>query len=311
MPLLLLGLAVAPAGAATTAPAPVIQPAGLVALEARMEQLPVQSEAYTQRIDTAFTIAVRLNGLSGSMPQTRTTYESQLQEGLASITPLKALVRGVTPKGVASVQIGSDVYLRLPKLAQRDRGRPWVRFTAPESSAFQFFPYHATTGELIHVGSGPWANLINLLATATAPATLGETVVMDGQNASEFTVPVDPEKLYADPLKELATALGAKEPETLQLFIAESGLPLKVVRTSEGRTSQFSQITTETTEITAVNTPFTVTAPPARQTIGERRFQKLLGEFGGLLEVALGKRPRSRTRNNADVIEKAALLSGV
>jgi len=287
LPLIMLAGA---AGAAGSVPAPVTQPPALVALEQKMEQMALTGEAYTQSINTAVTVALRSHGMSGSTPLTRTTYQTEVQSGLASLAPAEASVKDLSAKGQESLQVGSEVYLRLPQIAKRDHGRPWVRFAPPDSSAFQLFPYHSARGELIHEGSGPWAGLINLIATATAPATILESTVLDGQATSQFTVPVEPSKLFDDPLKQLALALGAKEPETLELWIAESGLPVRVALISEGRTSSFSQTTTETTEITSVDPSFTVKAPPRSQTISSKRFEKLLGEFGGLLEAALGKK---------------------
>ncbi|MHB8233348.1 MAG: hypothetical protein ACYDHT_01710, partial [Solirubrobacteraceae bacterium] len=178
--------------------------------------------------------------------------------------------------GLRAIVIGRVLYLYLPGTAA-PRGRPWVRATvgaAQAEKAFaHLFPFHGDQGGRPSLGGvGPYAGLIDLLAGASGAVKSVGPVVVLGQATSEFEATVAPSASaeLGDPQASLiAERPGARE--TVQAYLTESGLPLRVVVTIAAGADKAAQ----TTDILGVNVPVHVTAPPARRTIGAARFRKL------------------------------------
>ncbi len=271
------------AATAATPPPIVVQPPQLQALLAKMVQLQVNSESFTKTVQVTSPFPVGV----GKRRRTQTRHTSEASEGEVSISPLEGAVTNVTAHTPAAIEIGSSAYLYIQALAKRDHGRPWVHFGPPHSAAFELFPYHGgSSSELNDGGSGPYAGLINLLATASSTVSVAGPIAIDGQQTTAFTAMVEPLKLSKSAqVRELAKALGADHREKLEVFITESGLPIRVVVMAESHISKFSSKSTDTTDITSINVPFTVTAPPAGKTISEARLKKLLGPAGRLLSA--------------------------
>ncbi len=268
--------------------APVILPPSLQALEQKMRQLQVNSESFATTATASFTL--RIGGRHGKH-KTRTTQASSHTIGQVSLSPREGTVTDVTAGTPKAIEIGTSLYLYFHALIKRDHGRPWVHFKPPGSDGFELFPFNGESSiERNDSGTGPYAGLLNLLATATGPVGVGGSATVDGQQTTEFTATVEPLKLVkTSGAKELAKAFGRSQAKKLEIFIAESGLPVRVVLKSDVHTSQISVTSTETTDVTTINEPFTVVPPPAGQTIGEARFAKLLGaEGGGLLSTITG-----------------------
>lgn len=279
------------AGAAPATPVPVVaEPPALEVLEQKMEQLQLTSERFTE-IEQG-TSSITLPGRGRRKPQTHTTHVFQEHRGDVSISPREGIVTSLTPVAPYAIETPSNFYLYARSIARSDHGRPWVRFDAKQATLFELFPFHGgSSDEVSRGGSGPYAGLINLIDTAVAPATNDGQTTVEGQQATEFTVPVDGLGLVkSSGLKEFATVLGTAHQQQLELFITEAGLPLRVVIASSSRTPEFSSSSTQTTEVTSINEPLTdVAPPPAEQTIGEKRFLKLLGPFGKLLPTVEAK----------------------
>lgn len=276
----------APTSPATTPTAPAVLPPALVALEQKMRELQVNSESFTKTVSGTTSIELGVGGRRGKR-RTHTLHISKQTIGQASLSPREATVTNVTAGTPSAIEIGSNVYLYLSSLAKRDRGRPWVHFKSSGAGAFELFPFHGESStELNEGGSGPYAGLLNLLATTTGPVGVVGPETVDGQQATGFTARVEPLKLVKTKgLTRLVKALRAGRTDKLEVSITESGLPVRVSLTSSLRTSEFSSNSTETTDVTSINVPFTVGPPPTGQTIGEARFKKLLGlENEGLLK---------------------------
>ena len=85
------------------------------------------------------------------------------------------------------------------------------------------------------------------------------------------------------PPKELALLRKHVPPTKLEVFITESGLPVRVV----GSLTTSDLTSAQTTEILAVNVPVDIKRPPARKTIGQAQLNRLersrhsKGGFGG------------------------------
>lgn len=274
---------------ATAPTVPAVLPPVLVTLEQKMRELQVNSESFTKSVNGTTSITLGVGGRRGKRRtrRTHTLHISKQTIGQASLSPREATVTNVTAGTPSAIEIGSNVYLYLSSLAKRDRGRPWVHFKSSGAGAFELFPFHGESStELNDGGSGPYAGLLNLLATATGPVGVAGPETVDGQQTTGFTARVEPLKLVKTKgLTGLAKALGADRTDKLEVFITESGLPVRVSLTSSLRTSEFSSNSTETTDVTSINVPFTVGPPPTGRTIGEARFKKLLGlENEGLLK---------------------------
>jgi hypothetical protein len=283
--LLALVLAGVSAGAARSAtplasqsslPAASVAPE-LRSLEQKTEQLDINSERYSQTIHGTAPIT---SGARRGRRGTRTTQHSKrvsvtiTENGEASLSPdegeLAEPRRTRTPLVVA---IGSSIYDYTPSVAARDGGRPWVRFDLPAGSGGGgLFPFHAQPREVNAGGAGPYAGLINLLATAVGAVADAGPATVDGQQTTEFTATVEPARLIGG---RSAKQLGALErelpPERLDVFLAESGLPVRVITTM----GSGAGATTDTTDILAVNVPVSVTRPPASRTISAAALSKL------------------------------------
>jgi hypothetical protein len=272
--LVLAGVSAGAAGSATPLASQSPLPAASVApelrsLEQKTEQLDINSERYSQTIHGTAPIT---SGARRGRRGTRTTQHSKrvsvtiTENGEASLSPdegeLAEPRRTRTPLVVA---IGSSIYDYTPSVAARDGGRPWVRSDlAAGSSGGGLFPFHAQPGEVDAGGTGPYAGLINLLATAVGGVADAGPATVDGQQTTEFTATVQPARLIGG---RSAKQLGALEreppPERLDVFLAESGLPVRVITAMGSGAGAI----TDTTDILAVNVPVSVMRPPASRTI--------------------------------------------
>ena len=187
-----------------------------------------------------------------------------------------------------------------------DGGRPWV-LKGPRSGAIQVvgghaqiessrhparparaaLPFQAFPGERSRGGSGPYAGLINLLETATAPVRSVGVVTVDRQRATEFTARVDPAALLTGVSEHDLPALQSDNEDTLilqlhlytlptqlHLFLTASGLPIRVITSA-----RFSRtyLSSEQVDVLSVNSPVSIAAPTADQVIGWLR----AAEYGG------------------------------
>jgi len=120
---------------------------------------------------------------------------------------------------------------------------------------------------------------------------------VDGQQVTEFTATVEPFRLIKG-LSETALEFIRKQLplEKLEVFITESGLPVRVVTSTSIAASPVSQ----TTEILAINIPVKVKRPPARRTISTARLLKLAPgkdelTVGGVIETKSSSGPTTIT----------------
>jgi hypothetical protein len=164
-----------------TSPAQVLPP-DLVALEQKMAQLRVTSE----RFSVLSRGTVKLTNESNGKPAGRAWYVSLngTERGEISLSPNEAKISISNHAGVENdIFIGSTAYRYWPKLARFDGGRPWVRSHAAGPSTY---PFEGSGKEVDVGGAGPYAHLINLLATAAGVVVEAGSVTVDGQKAYEF-----------------------------------------------------------------------------------------------------------------------------
>lgn len=270
----------APAPVALSAPAPSIAsiPAGVQPFVAKIARQPVNSERYSTTATVAGTVTVERKGKRQQLPK----HETKTSVGEASLAPLlgKLHVEG-DPGEFSQIGIGSTIYTFAPKFAGKATGRPWMR--SDDASAASLFPYHGQDNPAIEVnagGTGPYAELINLLASAGGSVSVVGPATVNGQATTELTASIHPFAL----IQGVGASSSPPEPPVkLEVFLTDAGLPVRVIRSQ-----QFGGIsTTETTDVLATGVPVAVKAPPAGKTLSPAGVEKLFlrkgshGKHGG------------------------------
>jgi hypothetical protein len=251
---------VATAGASSPAAAAI--PATLQPLEAKMRQLQVNSERFSQVSRGYVTVANEVNGRV--VGRVRHIPMNIQLTGEASLAPQRSETFIGARHTPTQIVIGSTVYSREGRKRQ-----PWVRQHEPElAQAFSSYPLHGDPEEIDLGGTGSYAGLLNLLATAVGQIGTGAPAVIEGQRTEVFSATVEPLRLVRGLTQEDENNL-RRHPvvERLEVFLTGAGLPIKVVQTIDSADVH----ETTATETLAVNTPIDVKAPPARETTGPPR----------------------------------------
>jgi hypothetical protein len=238
-------------------------PAAVQPLIAKIEALPVTSERYTVRTQASGTKTVKLpDGRRRRVSRSSSTSVT----GEASLAPLAAKLYKRGDSGqLSSVAVGSKVYVYSP--SSKHKGRPWLLLAGV--SAATLFPFHGQDNPAVEMnagGTGTYAELVDLLATANGAVTVVGSAVVDGQQTTELKATVRPLGLVQGTTSKQSGELTVQ----LEAFVTETGLPVRVVR--EERIEGISL--SETTDVLAVNVPIVVKAPPAGKTIGGARVLK-------------------------------------
>jgi len=237
-------------------------PATLQPLLAKMRQLQVNSERFSEVSRGYLTVANEANGrIVGRVKHI--SLDLQLMEE-ASLTPYRSETFIGPRRTPRRIVIGSTVYSR-----ERGKRRPWVRRHEPElAQPLDPYPFHGDPQEVALGGTGGYAGLLNLLATAVGQIGSGKASVIRGQPTEPFSATVEPLRLVAGVTEEDESNL-RQHPvlERLEVWLTAEGLPIKVVQTIHSADVH----ETTTTEILAVNTPIDIKAPPARETKGPPR----------------------------------------
>jgi|GEM_PF-2981982 len=238
----------------SSAPAAVLPP-DLVALEQRMSELQLTSERFVLSEWTA----------GGGLPKELAALlpKGELAHGLLTLSPpagevtLKLFGESLTSKLVDGI-----VYLDVPAIAKSDGGRPWV-----EIARRDFHKYFG--GALGIEGSGqpgpvavdPFAALRARVNRAQSVAELGALTV-DGQSVTGFRATLAPVVMK---LHNAVTGrrITLRTTEKIDFYLAADGVPVRTrtITTTDG----VREITA--VDISAVNEPLIVAAPPAAQTI--------------------------------------------
>lgn len=121
------------------------------------------------------------------------------------------------------------------------------------------YPLHGNREEVNFGGTGSYAGLLNLLATAVGQINAGVPTAIEGQHTQVFSATVEPLRLVKHLTEEDESNLHHHPVmEHLEVFITEAGLPIKVVQTIDS--ADVHQTTT--TQVLAVNVPIKVKEPP-------------------------------------------------
>lgn len=171
--------------------------------------------------------------------------------------------------------VEGTVYVYIPAIAAKDDGRPWVSETvAPEKQSGS----DSEGGSIAEVGLNKAAAL---LSSATHVRALGAREV-DGQETRGFAGTVAPHLLEQDrvsrSVREVLERVRASSSARFETFIAPDGLPVRTLFTlTVGRATLRIE-----SQVTAIDFPLTVLAPPVGETISTSELEALerAGTFG-------------------------------
>ncbi len=254
------GATASASGAAAGASGPSVAsiPAAVQPLVQKVAQAAVNSERYSV---TTVAVGTKTVGPRGHRHKVSTRMRSTVY-GEASLAPLlgKRYLHGDSGP-LREVAIGSTFYLYDPTLTG-SRARPWAKSAL---TAAALFPYHgglAPSEEVDAGGTGAYAELLDLLATALGPVQIVGPAPVAGRQTTEIAATVQPLALVqGTPASEVGEST-----VRLEAFVSEAGVPLRVVR------SVGSLV--ETTEVLAIDVPVSAKAPPARLTVGKRAVER-------------------------------------
>jgi hypothetical protein len=262
-----------------------VAPAELQALEAKMAQLQITSERFSIRTQGSFvssTVTVTAKGTCPAKGKCHPVQHRRVMHGKPHLLDVTHTIEADIAAGTGEttgtdgrprlIITGSTLYLYAPERSGRGRTRPWLRQRLPAQATSPLdyiLPFSAVAAPTNLGGSGPYGSLINLLRTAVGTFTVAGPVTVDSQQTSEFTATVMPAVLFGFPDPGLPTLAEALPREKLQVFLSESGLPLRVVVARRGKGYSL----TETSDLLAVNAPVSIKPPPANRT---RRFPRNL-----------------------------------
>lgn len=266
VPVLLLALACAPAGAAEhpLLPAPAIPPA-LQALEAKADSLQITSERLT------LTSSLRL----GHVPKVAREFVRLLDikiEGVETTSPpAAALTATLFGSHVRLRYVEGHEYLFSWDLGRRDGGRPWVELGHGTLGAL-FGGVGTKPAETGTSGSERYRKLFTLLNNGTGIHELAP-VTLYGQAVTGFEAQVEPKPAGGStgpggPQGAFDTARRPMQApkDRLSVYFAASGAIVRAqVETGGGRAGA-----TVTSDVPAIDFPYTIPAPPATHVISER-----------------------------------------
>jgi hypothetical protein len=278
----LLGAASVPAlgapAVSPAAPTPTVAsiPADVQPLVAKIAQQTVNSERYSTTDHTEGTVTVKRHG----KPHKLVKHETKVSFGEASLAPLLGKVFAKGSSGALSqIGVGTTSYAYLPYAyepthdGKRKRdSHPWMLLDGVNAGTL--FPYHGQGNPSFEVnagGTGTYAELINLLATANGAVRIVGPASVDGQQTTELNATVEPLALVVGP-----TSPGVSDKTQLEAFVTEAGLPVRVVRSEK-----FGDISvTQTTDVLATGVTVSVAAPPKGKILGRDELEKLLAPKG-------------------------------
>lgn len=299
MALAVVAAAASLAGAAgvlpASAPAATLPPS-LLAIEQKAAELKIASVRFSL-IET-----LKLPKSSGPLGKFLRALAETSLSGQATLAPSASeLSLDLLGLRMNVLQVGTSVYVEIPKLAPRlsrlDHGRPWVKlgkggigelFTVNGKS-----PVGGKEGKALTappaVTEPAFTKLFEEFAGAHEVRELGAGTVA-GQPVTSFAAVLEPSQLEGEASASSSplTAALARRPRvhnpppvppppkiTLEASFAEDGLPVRTVITSEREGGGATAVL----EIPAINFPLTIEPPPAAQTIGVARFRRLAKRY--------------------------------
>lgn len=291
-------LALALAAAATIAPAahasvptpsppatpvPAAVPLDLQALEQKMLALRPTSERFSASISIAEKPKVKgpiggfnhIFGHASSVLVPLLTLAGEVSLGPPPEASFTASFLGIA---MSARLIGSTLYTHEPELSRLDGGRPWVEQRNTSLAQALGSQSNGPGGSFGEPGTG-FATLAKLIAHAQSIAELGPANV-DGQPVMRFKLAVPIATLQKPVHSRRARARARRERKLfapllrIELLLAETGLPVRtkvVLVAHHGKGELIEQ-----SDITAIDMPVLVQAPPATETIEAAELHRLL-----------------------------------
>jgi hypothetical protein len=134
------------------------------------------------------------------------------------------------------------------------------------------FPFHGGSNYEIDAGGrGPYAELINLLATANDLQVVGPATVA-GAQTTEISATVQPLAL----VKGTVPGDLGETSTRMEVFVSEAGVPVRVVRTY----GSAKNAPVETIEVLALNVRVSVKAPTKRRTVSRHAVEQRIENSG-------------------------------
>ncbi len=273
----------APAAVVPAAVAPVAVPPDLQALEQKMLALKPTSERFSASISIAENPKVKgpvggfnhIFGHAGSLLMPLLTVTGEVSLGPPPEASFAASFFGIAISGRL---IGSTLYTHEPYVSRLDGGRPWVE-ERNQSLGHALGSSSLTPGASGGEPGGDFKGLPALIAHARSIAELGPANV-DGQPVTRFKLSVPITALDKPGHSRKARRRARIQHKLLEpllrveLFLAESGLPVRtsiVLIARHGKGEVIAQ-----SDITAIDVPVLVQAPPAAETIEAAQLHRLL-----------------------------------
>jgi hypothetical protein len=259
------------------APSQTPLPASLVGLEQKMEELQVTS----MRFSAASSITVphgdheALRLLKALGGDSRVSGEETFSPSAGNVT-FSLFGHPFTLRVV-----GKTTYVYLRALGRVDHGRPWIKLgrdgLAELITEENGKPIKPSKTPMPTIGAPglaepPFTGLRKTLAGAEEVRETG-TATLDGQQVTDFLAILEPEQL---PRENLASTSQPPPPRqlptiTMEVSLAQNGLPVRTVLTTHDK----GTTVTATVNISSINFPLVIEAPPAAQTIDIQRVRKL------------------------------------
>lgn len=264
-------------------PVPAAVPPDLQALEQKMLALQPTSERFSASISIAEKPKVRgpvggFNHIFGHASSVLVPLLTTAGEVSLGPPPEASFTVNFLGIAISGRLIGSTLYTHEPYVSRLDGGRPWVEERDTSLAKALGSEPNVPGGSTGEPGTG-FAALAKLMAHAQSIAELGPANV-DGQPVTRFKLAVPIASLQKPVHSRKARARARRERKRfapllrVELFLAETGLPVRTSVVVVARHDRGELI--EQSDITAIDVPVLVQAPPAAETITAAELKQLM-----------------------------------
>jgi hypothetical protein len=258
-------LAALPASAAASSPASATE---LQEVEQRLATATASSETVKGQL----TFSGRLPRKLAALDAAGISFTGEL-----TASPAAAQVQ-LTAAGKSETVLtdGEALYLRDAKLAGKDGGKPWVKITRAEVDQLLHSNPTLNASGLAPDTAHPYAGVAKVLSETKDARSFGASTV-DGQSVSVFGGTLPAAKIAEEVLsRKLAAGLRDFHivlPGTFRVDVNAQGIP---VRSDTTLLLPGGVTLSSVEEIAAVDTPVTITPPPAGETITATEAEKIV-----------------------------------
>lgn len=257
--------------------APVVGACALAALPASAAASSQASATALQEVEQRLATATA----SSETVKGQLTFSGRLPRKLAALDAAGISFTGELTASPAAAQVqltaagksetvladGEALYLRDAKLAGKDGGKPWVKITRAEVDQLLHSNPTLDASGLAPDTAHPYAGVAKVLSETKGARSFGTSTV-DGQSVTVFGGTLPAAKI-AEEVFSRKLAAGLRDfhivlPGSFRVDVNAQGIP---VRSDTTLLLPGGITLTSVEEITAVDTPLTITPPPAGETI--------------------------------------------